>query len=88
MLKKRRSTDPQAKFTSPRGSFLTRSGLFRRWHKSKWAGDISYIWTSEGWLYLIVILDFYSRRVIGWAVSERMKRDLARRALDMAAALR
>ncbi|SEP62250.1 Transposase InsO and inactivated derivatives [Thalassovita taeanensis] len=53
----------------------------------KWAGDISYIWTSEGWLYLAVILDLYSRRVIGWAVSNRMKRDLAIRALDMAVAL-
>ncbi len=30
----------------------------------KWAGDISYIWTSEGWLYLVVIFDLYSRRVI------------------------
>ena len=54
----------------------------------KWAGDITYIWTSEGWLYLAVILDLYSRRVIGWAVSNRMKRDLAIQALDMAAALR
>ncbi len=54
----------------------------------KWAGDITYIWTSEGWLYLAVILDLYSRRVIGWAVSSRMKRDLAIRALDMAVALR
>ena len=54
----------------------------------KWAGDISYIWTSEGWLYLAVILDLYSRRVIGWAVRNRMKRDLAIQALDMAVALR
>jgi putative transposase len=54
----------------------------------KRAGDISYIWTSEGWLYLAVIVDLYSRRVIGWAVSNRMKRDLAIRALDMALALR
>ena len=46
------------------------------------------LWTSEGWLYLAVILDLYSRRVIGWAVSNRMKRDLAIQALDMAAALR
>jgi putative transposase len=37
----------------------------------KWAGDISYIWTSEGWLYLAVILDLYSRRVIGWAPSRQ-----------------
>ena len=50
----------------------------------KWAGDISYTWTREGWLYLAVILDLYSRRVIGWAVSDRMKRDLAIRALKMA----
>jgi transposase InsO family protein len=54
----------------------------------KWAGDISYIWTSEGWLYLAVILDLYSRRVIGWAASNRMKRDFTIRALEMAVALR
>ncbi len=36
----------------------------------KWAGDISYIWTREGWLYLAVILDLHSRRVVGWAVSD------------------
>ena len=54
----------------------------------KWAGDISYVWTGEGWLYLAVILDLHSRRVIGWAVSSRMKRDLAIRALKMAIAFR
>ncbi|AUQ52899.1 putative transposase [Phaeobacter inhibens] len=54
----------------------------------KWAGDISYVWTREGWLYLAVILDLHSRCVIGWAVSNRMKRDLAIRALKMAIALR
>ncbi len=54
----------------------------------KWADDISYVWTREGWLYLTVILDLHSRRVIGWAVSNRMKRDLAIRALRMAIAFR
>ncbi|MEP0963368.1 MAG: IS3 family transposase [Roseobacter sp.] len=54
----------------------------------KWAGDISYVWTREGWLYLAVILDLHSRRVIGWAVSNRMKRDIAIRALKMAIAFR
>lgn len=54
----------------------------------KWAGDISYIWTREGWLYLAVMIDLHSRRVIGWAVSNRLKRDLTIRALDMAIALR
>ena len=54
----------------------------------KWVVDISYIWTREGWLYLAVVIDLHSRRVIGWSVSNRMKRDLAIRALDMAVALR
>lgn len=54
----------------------------------KWVVDISYIWTREGWLYLSAVLDLHSRKVIGWAVSNRMKKDLAIRALDMAVALR
>lgn len=54
----------------------------------KWAGDITYVSTREGWVYLAVILDLHSRRVIGWAISNRMKKDLAIRALNMAIALR
>ena len=50
--------------------------------------DISHIWTRKGWRYLAVILDLHPRRVIGWPVSDRMKRDLAIRALKMAIALR
>lgn len=50
----------------------------------KWVSDISYIWTREGWLYLAVIIDLFSRKVIGWATSDRLKRDLALRALQMA----
>jgi len=50
----------------------------------KWAGDITYVWTREGWVYLAVILDLHSRRVIGWVISNRMKKDLAIRALNMA----
>ena len=37
-----------------------------------WVTDITYIWTRQGWLYLAVILDLYSRRVVGWAMSERI----------------
>ncbi len=54
----------------------------------KWAGDISYLWTAEGWLYLAVIIDLFSRRVIGWAVSDRLKRDLPIEALNRAIAFR
>jgi len=54
----------------------------------KWGVDISYIWTAEGWLYLAFVLDFYSRRIVGWAVSDRLKKDLALNALRKAIALR
>jgi putative transposase len=54
----------------------------------KWGVDISYLWTAEGWLYLAIVLDLYSRRIIGWAVSDRLKKDLAITALKRAIAIR
>ena len=53
-----------------------------------WAGDLTYVWTTEGWLYLAVVLDLYSRTVIGWAMGHRLTVDLAERALTMALANR
>jgi len=53
-----------------------------------WASDITYIPTGEGWLYLAVVLDLYSRRVIGWGMGPRLDRQLALSALKMAAAAR
>jgi putative transposase len=50
----------------------------------KWVSDITYIWTDEGWLYLAVVLELYSRRVIGWAIAERMTATLVCDALVMA----
>lgn len=49
-----------------------------------WVGDITYLWTPEGWLYLAVLLDLYSRRVIGWALSTEMTQEVALAALDQA----
>ena len=49
-----------------------------------WAGDITYVWTAEGWLYLAVLLDLYSRRVVGWAVRETLDTPIALEALDKA----
>jgi putative transposase len=49
-----------------------------------WCGDITYLWTNEGWLYLAVIIDLYSRKVVGWALSNRMKVFLVKDALSMA----
>ena len=52
------------------------------------AGDITYIPTTDGWLYLAVLLDLYSRRVVGWAMSDRIDTELALEALRMAGATR
>ncbi|MEK6631968.1 MAG: IS3 family transposase [Nitrospirota bacterium] len=49
-----------------------------------WAGEITYVWTMEGWLYLAVLLDLYSRAVIGWAMGPRLTGDLTEQALRMA----
>lgn len=54
----------------------------------KWGVDISYVWTAEGWLYLAIVLDLYSRRIVGWEIGDRMKRGLAMGALRRAIALR
>lgn len=54
----------------------------------KWGVDISYVWTMEGWLYLAIVLDFFSRRIVGWALSNRLKKDLALSALRRAIAVR
>lgn len=50
----------------------------------KWVSDFTYILTLEGWLYLAVVLDLFSRRVVGWAMSERMDTALVIAALQMA----
>lgn len=50
----------------------------------KWLADITYIPTQEGWLYLAAILDLYTRRIVGWSMSERMTSDLTLSALRMA----
>ncbi len=51
---------------------------------TSWVADITYIWTSEGWLYLSTIMDLYSRRIIGWSLRERLTKDLVIAALNMA----
>jgi transposase InsO family protein len=53
-----------------------------------WVGDITYLWTQEGWLYLAVMLDLFSRKVVGFALSDRIDRTLVIQAIDQAIASR
>ena len=49
-----------------------------------WTTDITYVWTLEGWLYLAVVIDLFSRQVVGWAVADHMRTSLCVSALQMA----
>ena len=50
----------------------------------KWAGDITYVPTAQGWLYLAVVLDLKSRKVLGWSLKDTMEKSLVQEALTMA----
>ena len=50
----------------------------------KYVGDITYIPTGEGWLYLATVIDLYSRKIVGWSMDDTMKVSLVNKALEMA----
>jgi len=54
----------------------------------KWAADITYLWTQEGWMYLAVVMDLYSRRIVGWAIEPYLTDDLPLKALRAAIQVR
>lgn len=54
----------------------------------KWVGDITYLWTAAGWLYLAIVLDLFSRKVVGWCLSANPDTNLVLAALNQAATLR
>lgn len=51
---------------------------------SYWVSDITYIWTNEGWLYLSVVVDLFSRQVVGWSINSRITKELVTGAFEMA----
>ena len=53
-----------------------------------WSGDITYLRTNEGWMYLAIVMDLYSRRIVGWHIDRRLTKDLVAKALMKAINLR
>lgn len=51
---------------------------------TRWAADITYVWTRQGWLYLSVVLDLFSRKAVGWSMQSTLERGLVQDALSMA----
>ena len=74
------------------GGRTATNGLARDFHApapdTRWVSDVTYIWTVQGWLYLAVVMDLYSRRIVGWSMSRRINRHLVLAALQMALAYR
>jgi len=78
----RHTTDSQHKL--PIAPNLLEQNFFATAPNQAWVGDITYIWTAEGWSYLAVLIDLYSRRVVGWAMRKSLSRELALSALQLA----
>ncbi|MGQ7250006.1 IS3 family transposase [Halomonas sp. V046] len=73
-----------SKHTLPVAPNLLKQDFVATSPNQKWVGDITYLGTEQGWLYLAVVIDLFSRRIIGWAMSHRMKADIVCEALEMA----
>ena len=73
-----------SKHKRPKAANLLKQNFNTEESNKLWAADISYINTHEGWLYLAVVLDLFSRKVIGWSFSKRLKDDITVAALEMA----
>ncbi len=74
----------QSKHSLPVAPNLLKQDFTAHAPNRSWTSDITYIWTEEGWLYLAVVMDLYSRSIVGWAMAERMTRELVMSALTMA----
>ena len=82
--KKKYKATTNSKHSMPVSSNLLRRDFHVLQQDMVWVGDITYIWTTEGWLYLAVVIDLYSRRVVGWSINKRMTKQLVTNALLMA----
>ena len=84
--KYRHTTD--SAHTSPLAPDLVQRNFSTKKPNQVYVGDITYLWTPEGWLYLAVFIDLYSRMVVGWAIGTRLQASLATLALNRAIARR
>lgn len=74
----------RSKDKKPSVENLLKQGFVVRAPNQLWASDITYVWTKEGWLYLAIILDVFSRYIVGWALSSRLTAELVISAFNRA----
>lgn len=83
--KKRRKITTNSKHDYPIAPNLLKRDFTTDRPNQKWLGDITYIPTAEGWLYLAAVLDLFSRKIVGWAMDDNMETQLVEQAFRMAA---
>ena len=74
----------QSNHNLPVAANLLKQNIHASQPNQKWIGDIAYLWTDEDWLFLAIVIDFYSHKVIGWSMSEQMTANLVCDALQRA----
>jgi transposase InsO family protein len=82
--KHRRKLTTQSQHGYPKAPNILAQNFEAQAPNQKWVSDISYIATEEGWLYLAVIMDLFSRKIVGWAMDRTLSEELTRAALRMA----
>jgi len=82
--RKSRVSTTNSKHSQPRSANLLERDFKASEPDQKWLSDITYLPTMEGWLYLAVVLDVFSRRVVGWGFSSSLESSLVVSAFDMA----
>jgi transposase InsO family protein len=82
--KKKFKATTNSKYNFPVAPNLLNQDFSAKAADSTWVGDITYIWTDEGWLYLAVVMDLFSQKIVGWATDKRIKKKLTLDAIDMA----
>ena len=82
--KKRFKVTTHSKHKHPTSANLLNQDFTAQHPDQVWVSDITYLWTREGWLYLAVILDLFSRRIVGWAMSHRLGQEFVLNAFQQA----
>ena len=80
-IKRKYKVTTDSKHSLPVAKNLLKREFSPETPNSSWSCDITYLWTKEGWLYLAVVMDLYSRKIIGWNMNKRMTKDLVEKAL-------
>jgi transposase InsO family protein len=83
-IKRRYKNTTDSKHNLPIASNILNRDFYASNPNEKYVGDITYISTGEGWLYLATVIDLYSRKVVGWSMDDTMKVSLVNNALNMA----